>query len=37
MLALKLMDEDNLCAEAVKELKFALQIHMHKIKNLREA
>ena len=37
MLALKLMDEDNLCPEVVKELKFALQINTHKIRNLREA
>ena len=26
MLALGLMDEDNLCEDAMKELKFALQI-----------
>ena len=37
MLALKLMDKDNLCEDAMKELKFALQINSHKVKNLREA
>ena len=37
MLALKLMDEDDLCEDAMKELKLALQINSHKVKNLREA
>ena len=37
MLALKLMDEDNFCESAVSDLKFALQINTHKIKNLCEA
>ena len=37
MLALKLTDTENFCAEAIKEVKFALQISSHKIKNLREA
>ena len=37
MLALRLMDEENFCPAAVKELKFCLQINTHKIKNLCEA
>ena len=37
MLALKLSDSENFCLEAIKEVKFALQITSHKIKNLREA
>ena len=36
MLALKLSDSENFCLEAIKEVKFALQITSHKIKNLRE-
>ena len=37
MLALRLSEADNFCPEAIKEVKFALQITSHKIKNLREA
>ena len=37
MLALKLSNSENFCPEAIKEVKFALQITSHKIKNLREA
>ena len=37
MLALKLSDSENFCLEAIKEVKFTLQITSYKIKNLREA
>ena len=37
MLALKLSETEDFCPEVIKELKFALQITSHKIKNLREA
>ena len=37
MLALKLSDSENFCPEAIKEVKFTLQITSHKIKHLREA
>ena len=37
LLRFRLLDESNFNENAMKEVKFALQINSHKIKNLREA
>ena len=37
LLSFRLIDESNFNENAMKEVKFALQINSHKIKNLREA